>query len=100
MATVRRHRRVSEIASAGCDASVAKLLEPLELGDHRRTRMEDNVLLDKDTLAPSNAALAKQVAGLSGEHEPRRATAAEARQLSSLPSAMMFGAASERALQR
>jgi len=44
--------------------------------------VEDNVRFDKDTLAPSNAALVKQVAGLSGEYEPCRATAAAARQVS------------------
>ena len=40
----------SQIASAGCDASVAKLLKPLELGGHRRTGVEkeNNVRLGKD----------------------------------------------------
>ena len=33
----------------------------LELGGHCRTGLEDNVRLDKDTLAPSNAALVAQV---------------------------------------
>ena len=31
----------------------------LELGGHCRTGLEDNVRLDRDTLAPSNAALVK-----------------------------------------
>jgi len=34
----------------------------LELGGHCRTGMEDNVRLDRDTLAPSNAALVARVA--------------------------------------
>jgi uncharacterized protein (DUF849 family) len=59
----------------------------LELGGHCRTGLEDNVRLDKDTLAPSNAALVKQVADLCGEYGRRPATAAEARQLLSLPPA-------------
>jgi len=57
----------------------------LELGGHCRTGMEDNVRLDKDTLAPSNAALVRQVAGVCGEYGRRVATAAEARALLGLP---------------
>ncbi len=59
----------------------------LELGGHCRTGMEDNVRLDRDTLAPSNAALVARVAELCAEHGRRPATAAEARQLLSLPAA-------------
>jgi len=57
----------------------------LELGGHCRTGMEDNVRLDRDTLAPSNAALVACVAQLCAEHGRRPATVAEARQLLSLP---------------
>jgi uncharacterized protein (DUF849 family) len=53
----------------------------LELGGHIRTGLEDNVRLDRDTLAPSNAALVEQAAKLCAEHDRRPATAAEARQL-------------------
>jgi len=59
----------------------------LELGGHCRTGLEDNVRLDRNTLAPSNAALVRQVADLLPEHGRRPATAAEARQLLSLPHA-------------
>jgi len=59
----------------------------LELGGHCRTGLEDNVRLDKETLAPSNAALVRQVVDLCGEYGRRPATAAEARQLLSLPAA-------------
>ncbi len=72
----------------------------LELGGHCRTGLEDNVRLDKDTLAPSNAALVRQVADLCAEYGRRPATAAEARQLLSLPPAAMPAARSEPALQR
>ena len=53
----------------------------LELGGHCRTGLEDNVRLDRDTLAPSNAALVRQVAELCAQHDRRVATAAEARRL-------------------
>jgi len=59
----------------------------LELGGHCRTGLEDNVRLDKHTLAPSNAALVKQVVDLCGEYDRRPASVAEARQLLGLPAA-------------
>ena len=60
----------------------------LELGGHCRTGLEDNVRWDKDTLAPSNAALVKRVAGMCAEYGRRPATVAEARKLLSLAPAM------------
>ena len=60
----------------------------LELGGHCRTGLEDNVRLDKDTLAPSNAALVKQVAELCAEYDRRPASVAEARALLGLPAAV------------
>lgn len=59
----------------------------LELGGHCRTGLEDNVRLDRDTLAPSNAALVRQAAGLCAEYGRKPATVAEARRLLSLPEA-------------
>lgn len=53
----------------------------LELGGHCRTGLEDNVRLDKETLAPSNAALVKQVAELCTEFDRPVATPAQARAL-------------------
>jgi uncharacterized protein (DUF849 family) len=53
----------------------------LELGGHCRTGLEDNVRLDRDTLAPSNAALVKRIVDLAGEYDRRPATVAEARQI-------------------
>jgi uncharacterized protein (DUF849 family) len=73
-------------AGIGRDAlTVAKW--SMELGGHVRTGMEDNVRLDKDTLAPSNAALVQQVAGLMPQYGRRPATVAEARALLKLPAA-------------
>jgi uncharacterized protein (DUF849 family) len=59
----------------------------LELGGHCRTGLEDNVRLDKATLAPSNAALVERVVALCPEHGRRVATVAEARTLLHLPAA-------------
>ena len=39
-------------------------------GGHARTGLEDNVRLDRDTLAPSNAALVRRVVELCEKHEP------------------------------
>ena len=57
----------------------------LELGGHCRTGLEDNVRLDRDTLAPSNAALVKQVVDLCGAYGRRPATIDEARRMLRLP---------------
>jgi uncharacterized protein (DUF849 family) len=51
----------------------------LELGGHVRTGLEDNVKLDRNTLAPSNAALVKQCISLCDDYDTRPATPAEAR---------------------
>ncbi|MEK0084630.1 3-keto-5-aminohexanoate cleavage protein [Benzoatithermus flavus] len=59
----------------------------LELGGHCRTGLEDNVRLDRDTLAPSNAALVRRVVELCPEYGRRPATVAEARALLRLPPA-------------
>jgi 3-keto-5-aminohexanoate cleavage enzyme len=56
----------------------------LEAGGHCRTGLEDNIRWDKDTLAPSNAALVKRVADMCAEYGRRPATVAEARKLLSL----------------
>jgi uncharacterized protein (DUF849 family) len=53
----------------------------LELGGHCRTGLEDNVRLDKTTLAPSNAALVRRVAELCAEHGRPVATPKQAREM-------------------
>jgi len=53
----------------------------LELGGHVRTGLEDNIKLDRKTLAPSNAALVKQCVALCDEYDTRPATPAEAREM-------------------
>ena len=59
----------------------------LELGGHLRTGLEDNVRMDRDTLAPSNAALVARAASLAEEAGRRPATPDQARQLLGLPEA-------------
>lgn len=59
----------------------------IELGGHCRTGLEDNVRLDKNTLAKSNAELVQRVAGLCAEHGRPVANAQQARALLSLPAA-------------
>ena len=59
----------------------------LELGGHCRTGLEDNVRLDRETLAPSNAALVKRVVDLCPEYGRRPATVSEARGMLGLPMA-------------
>jgi len=48
-------------------------------GGHTRTGLEDNVRLDRDTLAPSNAALVKRAVELCDKHDRPVASPAEAR---------------------
>ncbi|MCA3413865.1 MAG: 3-keto-5-aminohexanoate cleavage protein [Roseomonas sp.] len=53
----------------------------LEMGGHIRTGLEDNIRLDRNTLAPSNAALVTHVAALAAAAGRPIATAVEARKL-------------------
>ena len=56
----------------------------LELGGHCRTGLEDNIRLDRNTLAPSNAALVRRVVDLCPEYARHPASTQEARNLLSL----------------
>jgi uncharacterized protein (DUF849 family) len=56
-------------------------------GGHARTGLEDNLRLDRETLAPSNAALVRRVVELCDRHERPVATPAEARAILSLAAA-------------
>jgi uncharacterized protein (DUF849 family) len=59
----------------------------LELGGHCRTGLEDNVRLDKNTLAKSNAQLVGRVVDLCAEYGRKVATVQEARSLLNLKAA-------------
>jgi len=61
----------------------------LELGGHMRTGLEDNVRLDAEHLAPSNAALVRQCVELCAKHGRAVATPMEARQILGLASPEM-----------
>ena len=50
-------------------------------GGHARTGLEDNVRLDRETLAPSNAALVKRVVELCDKYERPVATWQQARDI-------------------
>jgi 3-keto-5-aminohexanoate cleavage enzyme len=54
-------------------------------GGHTRTGMEDNVRIDKNTLAASNAALVKRAANLCEKYKRPVATWQQARKILSLP---------------
>jgi 3-keto-5-aminohexanoate cleavage enzyme len=61
-------------------------------GGHCRTGMEDNVRLDRNTLAPSNAALVRRTAEICARHGRAVATWQEARMILGLPtSTHQFG---------
>ena len=57
----------------------------LEMGGHMRTGLEDNIRLDTNTLAPSNAALVQRAADLCADYGRHPASAAEARDILGLP---------------
>ncbi|MEM6743742.1 MAG: 3-keto-5-aminohexanoate cleavage protein [Pseudomonadota bacterium] len=59
----------------------------IEAGGHTRCGLEDNIRLDRETLAPSNAALVKIATELCEKHERRVATWQEARDMLHLPRA-------------
>jgi uncharacterized protein (DUF849 family) len=58
-----------------------------EMGGHLRTGLEDNIRLDKDTLAPSNAALVERAAEIVRKAGRSVATVAEARKILGLRAA-------------
>jgi 3-keto-5-aminohexanoate cleavage enzyme len=63
----------------------------LEMGGHCRTGLEDNIRMDRTTLAPSNAALVAHVARMAEAHGRSVATARQARAmlgLSAVPAAL------------
>lgn len=68
--------------AAGIGAQQLTLNEwAVSSGGHARTGLEDNVRLDRDTLAPSNAALVRRVVDICDQHERPVASWEKARQL-------------------
>ncbi|MBV1705209.1 MAG: 3-keto-5-aminohexanoate cleavage protein [Hyphomicrobiales bacterium] len=88
VATLKRLAPDATWTGAGIGRDQATLNRwSLELGGHCRTGLEDNVRLDRTTLAPSNAALVKRIVDACPQYGRRPATAAEARKLLGLPAA-------------
>ena len=68
--------------AAGIGANQATLNEwAIAAGGHARTGLEDNVRLDRDRLAPSNAALVRRAAAICDTYDRPVATWAEARKI-------------------
>lgn len=68
--------------AAGIGASQVTLNEwAIAAGGHARTGLEDNVRLDRDRLAPSNAALVRRAAAICDTYDRPVATWAEARKI-------------------
>ena len=68
--------------AAGIGRHQAELNEwAISAGGHARTGLEDNVRLDKDTLAPSNAALVERVVAICEKHQRPVATVSQARSI-------------------
>ncbi|MBP7003456.1 3-keto-5-aminohexanoate cleavage protein [Amaricoccus sp.] len=84
--TLRRLAPDAEWCGAGIGRHQLTLNEwCVGLGGHARTGLEDNVRIDRDTLAPSNAALVRRVVELCEKHGRPVASPAEARALLRLP---------------
>lgn len=77
----------SEWCGAGIGANQILVNEwSIQAGGHTRVGMEDNVRLDKNTLAPSNAALVNRAVELCDKYNRPVATSQEARSLLGLSS--------------
>ncbi|MGO4916689.1 3-keto-5-aminohexanoate cleavage protein [Pseudogemmobacter sp. W21_MBD1_M6] len=84
--TLKRLAPDAEWCAAGIGSNQIVLNEwAIAAGGHTRTGMEDNVRLDKDRLAPSNAALVQRAVDLCEKYERPVATWQEARKILNLP---------------
>jgi uncharacterized protein (DUF849 family) len=80
--TLARVAPGSEWCAAGIGRHQIELNEwCVAAGGHCRTGLEDNVRLDRETLAPSNAALVRRVVEICARHERPVASVAQARAL-------------------
>jgi len=86
--TIQRLLPGSEWCAAGIGPQQRLLNEwSVAAGGHVRTGLEDNVRLDRDTLAPSNAALVRRAVEICEQFQRPAATAAQARTILGLRSA-------------
>lgn len=80
--TMRRLAPDAEWCAAGIGRHQYELNEwCVAAGGHCRTGLEDNIRLDRDHLAPSNAVLVERTVGLCEKHERPVASAVEARKI-------------------
>jgi 3-keto-5-aminohexanoate cleavage enzyme len=80
--TLKRLAPDAEWCGAGIGAGQLVLNEwCVAAGGHARTGLEDNLRLDRDTLAPSNAALVRRVAEICARHGRPVATPEQARSI-------------------
>jgi 3-keto-5-aminohexanoate cleavage enzyme len=80
--TVKRLLPDAEWCAAGIGAGQLTINEwTVAAGGHARAGLEDNMRLDRDTLAPSNAALVQRVVDLCAKHDRPVATPAQAREI-------------------
>ena len=78
--TVERLLPGSEWCAASIDRHQIEVNEwCVAVGGHARTGLEDNIRMDRETLAPSNAALVERVVEICERHERPVASPAEAR---------------------
>jgi uncharacterized protein (DUF849 family) len=78
--TTKRLMLNAEWCAAGIGAGQIVINEwTVAAGGHARTGLEDNVRLDRNTLAPSNAALVRRVVELCQKYDRPVATADETR---------------------
>ncbi|MEO0903598.1 MAG: 3-keto-5-aminohexanoate cleavage protein [Pseudomonadota bacterium] len=80
--TIKRLSPQSEWCAAGIGANQIVLNEwAIAAGGHARTGLEDNIRLDRETLAPSNAALVARVTEICERYERPIATPAQTRDM-------------------
>jgi uncharacterized protein (DUF849 family) len=80
--TVERLAPDAAWCAAGIGAAQIMVNEwSIAAGGHTRTGLEDNVRLDRDTLAPSNAALVERVVDLCSRYDRPVASVAQARDI-------------------
>ena len=86
--TVKRLFPDAPWCAAGIGANQIVLNEwAVAAGGHARTGLEDNIRWDKQTLAPSNAALVERLASICAQHDRPVATPAQAREILGLRAA-------------
>lgn len=86
--TLKRLAPDAQWCAAGVGPNQIRLNEwCIAQGGHTRTGLEDNVRLDRDTLAPSNAALVKRAVALCAQYDRPVATPAQARRILGLRAA-------------